>query len=234
MKRSKQYVEMAKQVDRVKMYSPKEALSLLKGFSTRKFDESVEVHFNLGIDPRQADQQLRGTLDLPKGTGRKVRVAAVVSPSRVDEALSAGADHAGSEDLIEKMQGGWLDFDLLIATPDMMGKLGKLGRVLGSKGLMPNPKSGTVVQDVKTAVIAFKAGKVEYRNDKNGIIHLPIGKVSFSVDDLAQNFVSIFDALTKVKPSKAKGVYMKSVVVCSTMGPGIQIESQKLRWRDDS
>jgi len=229
-RRGKQYKEKAALVDREKNYLPLDAVKLVKGNSFAKFDETIEVHFNLGIDPRHADQQLRGTLSLPNGTGSTKRVAVITSGEKVAEAEKAGADAAGSEDLIEKIQGGWLEFDVLIASPDMMAKLGKLGRQLGSKGLMPNPKAGTVTPDIAKAVTEFKAGKVEYRNDKNGLIHLPIGKASFTEEQLVENFTSIYETLVKIKPSKAKGTYMKTISFSSTMGPGVFVETQQQKW----
>ena len=232
MKPAKQYVEKQKLVDRSKMHSPTEALTLLKSLPKAKFDETVEIHVNLGIDPRQSDQQLRGTLSLPHGTGRQVRVAVIVGPDRVAEARQAGADHVGSEDLVEQIQGGWMDFDLVITTPDMMAKVGKLGKVLGAKGLMPNPKSGTVTTNIASAVQEFKAGRLEYKNDKAGIVHMSIGKVSFSVENLKANLEAVYDTLIKVKPSKSKGVYIRSISLCSTMSPGLFIEPLKVKWKE--
>lgn len=229
-RRGKNYISKAGLVDRVKRFSPKEAIKAVRGLSFAKFDETFEVHFNLGIDPRHADQQLRGTLTLPNGTGKTKRVAVIASGEKVSEAEKAGADAFGSEDLIEKIQGGWLEFDVLIASPDMMAKLGRLGRLLGSKGLMPNPKAGTVSNDIFQTVKDFKAGKVEYRNDKNGLIHLPIGKASFSDEQLSENFNLVYDTLLKVKPSKAKGTYMKSISFCTTMSPGVFVEPQQQKW----
>jgi large subunit ribosomal protein L1 len=232
MSRGKKYQSVADKVDRTRVYSAPEAIQLVRATAFAKFDETLEIHFNLGIDPRQADQQIRGTLVLPHGTGRQIRVAVVAAGEKLMEAKEAGADFVGSEDLIEKIQGGWLDFDLIIATPDMMGKLGKLGKVLGAKGLMPNPKSGTVTVDIKNTVREFKAGKVEYRNDKTGLIHLGIGKLSFTDQQLVENFSAIFDTIVRIKPSKAKGVYLKSVSLSSTMGPGVFIENARLRRKD--
>ncbi len=230
MKRSKAYRKAAEQIDASKVYTPKEAFKLLKEVAFAKFDESVEVHLKLGIDPRHADQQLRGTLSLPHGTGKTTRIVVIAEGEKATDAKNAGADEVGSDDIIERISGGWLDFDLLIATPAMMAKLGKLGRVLGSKGLMPNPKSGTVTQDISTAVKEFKAGRVEYRNDKAGIIHLAIGKKSFDEKALEENFMLVYDTLQKMKPAKAKGVYMKSISVATTQGVGIFIEPMQLKW----
>jgi large subunit ribosomal protein L1 len=232
MKRGKKYTELAQQVSRDRLYPAREAIDMIKTNTVRKFDETLEIHFNLGIDPRQADQQIRGTLVLPHGTGRTVRICVVTTGEKVLEAKEAGADFVGSEDIVEKIQGGWLDFDLVIATPDMMAKLGRLGKILGAKGLMPNPKSGTVTTDIKGAVKEFKAGKVEYRNDKTGLIHLGIGKVSFSAEQLVDNYNAIFDTITRAKPSKSKGQYVKSVSLSSTMGPGLFVENARLRRKE--
>jgi len=232
MKRGKKYLEKEALVAVDTLYSPVEAMKLIKQTQVAKFDETVEVHFNLGIDPRHADQQLRGTLSLPHGTGKSVRIVVIAGAEKQAEAKEAGADFVGAEDIIERIQGGWFEFDLVIATPDMMAKLGKLGRALGSKGLMPNPKSGTVTPNVASAVKSFKSGRLEYRNDKGGLIHLRFGKVSFDESSLLDNFVSIYDTLVKAKPSKAKGVYLKSITVCTTMGPGIKLEPLKVRWKE--
>ncbi len=232
MTRGKKYKNAASVVDRSKLYVPADALAAVRSASFAQFDETLEVHFNLGIDPRQADQQIRGTLVLPHGTGKQVRVAVVAAGEKLIEAKEAGADHVGAEDLIEKIQGGWMDFDLIVATPDMMGKLGRLGKLLGARGLMPNPKSGTVTTDVKAAVREFKAGKVEYRNDKAGLIHLGIGKMSFSDHQLLENFTAIFDTIVRVKPSKAKGIYLRSVSLNSTMGPGVFVENARLKRKE--
>ncbi len=229
-KSGKKYVEQASKIDREKLYTPVAGLSLIRESSFGNYDETIEVHFNLGIDPRHADQQLRGTIVLPHGSGKLIKVAVVTSEAKANDAIEAGADEVGGDDLIAKIQGGWLDFDLLIATPDMMGKVGRLGRMLGAKGLMPNPKSGTVTPDVKKAVLEFKSGKIEYRNDKAGIIHLGIGKKSFSVDNLVDNFMLVYDTLQKVKPSKAKGVYIKSISVASSKGNGLFIEPIDAKW----
>jgi len=232
MKPSKKRVEQLALVDREKLFSPVEALTLLQSIPAAKFDESVEMHIHLGIDPRQSDQQLRGTLSLPHGTGKTIRIAVIAGSDKINEARQAGADHVGSEDLIEQIQGGFSDFDLVITTPDMMAKVGKLGKILGAKGLMPNPKSGTVTLQLASAIQEFKAGRLEYRNDKAGIIHLAIGKRSFSVDQLRDNLNAVYDTLVKVKPSKAKGIYMRSISLCSTMSPGISIEPMKVKWKE--
>jgi len=228
----KLYKEKLKLVDRSKLYSPTEALSLLKELPGAKFDETLEIHVRLGIDPKQSDQQLRGTLSLPHGTGRSVRIAVVAGADKQTEAKQAGADHVGGEDLVEKMQSGWLDFDLVITTPDMMSKVGKLGKILGAKGLMPNPKSGTVTANIAEAVKEFKTGRTEYRNDKHGIIHLALGKKSFSVENLKQNLDAVYDTLLKVKPSKSKGVYFRSISLSSTMSPGVFLEPLKVKWKE--
>lgn len=232
MTRGRKYKEKAAQVDKTKLLTPNKAFDLVKNLAFAKFDETVEVHFNLGIDPRHADQQLRGTMVLPHGIGKSVRVAVVAQGEKAKDAQNGGADVVGAEDLIEKMQEGWLEFDVLIATPDMMSKLGRLGKVLGTKGLMPNPKSGTVTTDVEKTVREFKAGKLEYRNDKTGIIHLGIGKVSFTKENLVDNFMMVYDTLLKVKPSKAKGNYLKSISISSSQGVGVFIEPLKVKWED--
>ena len=202
---------------------------MLKTFET-KFDESVEIHFNLGIDPRHADQQLRGTHTLPHGTGKSVKLLVIAEGENKEKALKAGADFAGFSEYIEKIQKGWFDFDLIITTPDMMRHLGKLGKVLGSKGLMPSPKSGTVSTDIEKSVVDFKSGKFEYRNDKNGIIHLIVGKASFSEDSLFENIENLFDYFLKIKPQKAKGTYYKSITLCTTQSPSIFLETMKTKW----
>jgi large subunit ribosomal protein L1 len=232
MKRGKLYLEKAKNLDRQKLYTPSEAIKLSKELKYAKFDETVELHFNLGIDPRHADQQIRGTLSLPHGTGKTIRIAVIAQGEKLIEAKDAGADFVGAEDIIEKIQGGWFDFDLLIATPDMMSKVGKIGRLLGPKGLMPSPKSGTVTADITNSVKEFKAGKIEYRNDKTGIIHLPIGKMSFDDASLMDNYQAVYDVILKAKPAKSKGIYMRSITICSTMGMGIKIEPLKTRWKE--
>ncbi|HEX7714386.1 MAG TPA: 50S ribosomal protein L1 [Bacillota bacterium] len=225
-KHGKRYLESVKLIDQSKQYEPTEALSLLKNMPKGKFDETVELSIRLGVDPRQSDQQIRGAVVLPHGTGRSMKVLVFAKGEKAKEAEEAGADRVGAEELIDEIQKGWLDFDVAIATPDMMGAVGKLGKVLGPKGLMPNPKTGTVTMDVIKAVKDSKAGKVEYRVDKAGIVHVPIGKVSFEPEKLVRNFRTLMDAIVKAKPSGAKGTYIKSVVVSSTMGPGIKIAPQ--------
>ena len=225
-KHGKRYLESVKLIDQSKQYEPTEALSLLKNMPKGKFDETVELSIRLGVDPRQSDQQIRGAVVLPHGTGRSMKVLVFAKGEKAKEAEEAGADRVGAEELIDEIQKGWLDFDVAIATPDMMGAVGKLGKVLGPKGLMPNPKTGTVTMDVIKAVKDSKAGKVEYRVDKAGIVHVPIGKVSFEPEKLVRNFRTLMDAIVKAKPSGAKGTYIKSLVVSSTMGPGIKIAPQ--------
>ena len=229
MKRGKKYVEAAKAIDRATLYDPAEAIGLAKKAAVAKFDETIEVHIRTGCDGRHADQQIRGAVVLPHGTGKTVRVLVFAKGTKVDEAQAAGADFVGGEELIPKIQNeGWLDFDVVVATPDMMGVVGRLGRVLGPKGLMPNPKAGTVTMDVTKAVNDIKAGKIEYRLDKANIIHVPIGKASFSEEQLADNFQTLIDAVNKAKPATLKGQYMKSVSVAPTMGPGVKINPLKL------
>ena len=228
-KRGKKYQESAKLVDRSNLYDVNEALDLVTKTAKANFDETVELAVRLGVDPRHADQQVRGTVVLPNGTGKEVKVLVLAKGDKIKEAEAAGADFAGGEELVEKIQNeNWFGFDVIIATPDMMGVVGKIGRVLGPKGLMPNPKSGTVTFDVEQAVKEIKAGKVEYRVDKAAIINVPIGKVSFGADKLAENFKTIADAIIKAKPAAAKGRYLKSVTVSSTMGPGIRVNGSKL------
>jgi len=228
MKRGKKYVEAAKAVDRATLYDAPEAISLVKKAAVAKFDETIEVHIRTGCDGRHADQQIRGAVVLPHGTGKTVKVLVFAKGDKVDEATAAGADYVGGEELIPKIQNdGWLDFDVVVATPDMMGVVGRLGRVLGPKGLMPNPKAGTVTPDVTKAVNDIKAGKIEYRLDKNNIIHVPVGKASFTEEQLADNFQALIDEIIKVKPAAAKGQYMKSVTLSSTMGPGVKINTVK-------
>ena len=228
MKRGKKYVDAAKLIDRTQQYDVEEAVSLVKKTAVANFDETVEAHIRLGVDGRHADQQIRGAVVLPNGTGKKVRVLVFAKGEKIDEALAAGADHAGGEELIPKIQNdGWLDFDVVVATPDMMGVVGRLGRVLGPKGLMPNPKAGTVTMDVTKAVQDIKAGKVEYRLDKANIVHVPVGKVSFTEEQLVQNIDALMDAITKAKPAAAKGQYYKSVSISSTMGPGVKLNTLK-------
>lgn len=227
-KQGKKYLEAIKSVDKDKVYDAHEALDLVKNISTAKFDETVEVAFRLGIDTKKADQQVRGAVVLPHGTGRVKRVLVFAKGEKAKEAELAGADHVGDEDMLNKIQQGWFDFDVVVATPDMMGQVGKLGRVLGPKGLMPNPKTGTVTFEVGKAVQDIKAGKIEYRADKTGIVHAAIGKVSFSTDKLQENLQTLAEALTKAKPAASKGIYMRNVTVSSTMGPGVQVSSNSL------
>ena len=229
MKRGKKYLEAAKSIDRATLYDPAEAIGLAKKAAVAKFDETIEVHIRTGCDGRHADQQIRGAVVLPHGTGKAVKVLVFAKGTKLDEAQAAGADFVGGEELIPKIQNeGWLDFDVVVATPDMMGVVGRLGRVLGPKGLMPNPKAGTVTMDVTKAVNDIKAGKIEYRLDKANIIHVPIGKASFSEEQLADNFQTLIDAVNKAKPATLKGQYMKSVSVAPTMGPGVKINPLKL------
>ena len=229
MKRGKKYVEAAKLVDRATLYDKEDAIAIVKKASTAKFDETVEAHIRTGCDGRHTDQQIRGAVVLPHGTGKKVRVLVFAKGDKADAALAAGAEFVGGEELIPKIQNeGWLDFDVVVATPDMMGVVGRLGRVLGPKGLMPNPKAGTVTMDVTKAVQDIKAGKIEYRLDKTNIIHVPIGKVSFTEEQLADNFQTLMDAVIKARPSTLKGQYLKSVSISSTMGPGVKINTAKL------
>ncbi|WP_416829430.1 50S ribosomal protein L1 [Ectobacillus polymachus] len=223
-KRGKKYLEAAKLVDRSTAYSVAEAIELVKKTNVAKFDASVEVAFRLGVDPKKADQQIRGAVVLPNGTGKTQRVLVFAKGEKVKEAEAAGADYVGDAEYIAKIQQGWFDFDVVVATPDMMGEVGKLGRVLGPKGLMPNPKTGTVTFDVTKAVNEIKAGKVEYRIDKAGNISVPIGKVSFEDSKLVENLQTMYDTMVKVKPSAAKGTYMKNVSVASTMGPGVRVD----------
>ena len=225
----KKYVESAKLIDKSALYNPNEALELTLKTAKANFDETIELHVRLGVDPRHADQQVRGAVVLPNGTGRTVRVLVFAKGAKADEAKAAGADFVGAEELVQKIQGeNWFDYDVVVATPDMMGVVGRLGRVLGPKGLMPNPKSGTVTFDVAKAIADIKAGKVEYRVDKTAIVHCPIGKVSFGTEKLQQNFHALMDALIKAKPAAAKGQYVKSVSVSSTMGPGAKINPTKV------
>lgn len=214
--------------DKGKEYSLEEALRLIKELSYAKFDETVDMAFNLGVDPKKTDQVVRGTVSLPHGTGKKVRVLVFAKGEKEKEALEAGADYVGAEDLVEKIQKGWLDFDKAVATPDIMGLVGKIGKILGPRGLMPNPKLGTVTFDVAKAVKEIKAGKVEYKTDKAGVVHVPIGRVSFDVDRLFENARTVIDSITKAKPSTSKGKYMKKIVVSSTMGPGIKVDLNRI------
>ena len=228
MKRGKKYVEAAKLIDRAALYDTTEAVALAKKAATAKFDETIEAHIRTGCDGRHADQQIRGAVVLPHGTGKTVKVLVFAKGNKVDEALAAGADYAGGDELVPKIQNeGWLDFDVVVATPDMMGVVGRLGRVLGPKGLMPNPKAGTVTMDVTKAINDIKAGKIEYRLDKSNIIHVPIGKASFTEEQLTDNFQTLIDAVVKAKPAAAKGQYIKSLVVASTMGPGVKLNVTK-------
>ena len=222
-KRAKKYRALADKIDRLKNYDLNEALGLAKEGATLKFDSSVDVAVNLGVDPRKADQNIRGSVVLPKGTGKKFRILVFAKGEKEKEATDAGAEFVGNDDLVKKIQEGWTDFDRVVATPDMMGTVGKLGKVLGPRGLMPNPKTGTVTFDVKQAIEQIQAGKVDFRVDKSGIIHASVGKASFSVEDLAVNFKEFMGTLVKMKPSTAKGVYIKGVSLSTTMGPGIKI-----------
>ena len=228
MKHGKKYVESAKLVDKTKLYEVKEALELATKTASAKFDETVELHIRLGVDSRHADQQVRGAVVLPNGTGKKVRVAVFAKGDAAKAAEAAGADIVGEMDLVEKIQGGFMDFDVCIATPDMMGLVGRLGKVLGPRGLMPSPKAGTVTPDAAKAVEEAKAGKIEYRLDKTNIIHCPIGKASFGGDKLTENANALLDAVIKAKPAATKGTYIRSCVVATTMGPGIRVNAAKL------
>ena len=228
MKRGKKYAEAAKLVDRTVQYDPAEAVALVKKTAVAKFDETIEAHIRTGCDGRHADQQIRGAVVLPHGTGKTVRVLVFAKNAKADEAQAAGADFVGAEELIPKIQNeGWLDFDVVVATPDMMGVVGRLGRVLGPKGLMPNPKAGTVTMDVVKAIADIKAGKIEYRLDKTNIVHVPVGKASFTEEQLADNFQTLMNAIIKAKPSTLKGQYLKSVTLTSTMGPGVKVNTVK-------
>ena len=229
MKKGKRYVESAKLVDRTNLYDVEEAVSIIKKTANAKFDETIEAHIKLGVDGRHADQQVRGAVVLPHGTGKKVRVLVFAKGDKVEEAQAAGADFVGGQELVPKIQNeGWLDFDVVVATPDMMGVVGRLGRVLGPKGLMPNPKAGTVTMDVTKAVNDIKAGKIEYRLDKTNIILVPVGKACFTEEQLADNFHTLMGAIVKAKPAAAKGQYLRSVTITSTMGPGIKLNPVKL------
>mgnify|MGYP004635927575 FL=1 len=228
MKHGKKYVESAKLIDRSAQYDVTDAIDLAVKTGKAKFDETVEVHVRLGVDSRHADQQVRGAVVLPNGTGKTVRALVFTKGDKVQAAQDAGADFVGAEDLVAKIQGGWMDFDVVIASPDMMGLVGRLGKVLGPRGLMPNPKAGTVTPDVAKAVTEAKAGKIEYRLDKTNIIHCPIGKVSFGVEKLQENFDALLGAIVRAKPAAAKGQYIRSCTVASTMGPGVRINPAKL------
>lgn len=230
MKRGKKYVESAKLVDRSQLYEPAEACALVKKTASAKFDETVEVHIRTGCDGRHADQQIRGAVVLPHGTGKTVRVLVFAKGAKADEALAAGADFVGAEELIPKIQKeNWFEYDVVVATPDMMGVVGRLGRVLGPKGLMPNPKAGTVTMDVTKAINDIKAGKIEYRLDKTNIIHCPVGKVSFTEEQLNENLKALTDAIVKAKPAAVKGQYLKSITLTTTMGPGVKINPVKVQ-----
>lgn len=228
MKHGKKYVESAKLIDRNMQYDVAEAIDLTVKTGKAKFDETVEVHVRLGVDGRHADQQVRGAVVLPNGTGKNIRVLVFAKGDKVQAALDAGAEYAGAEELVSKIQGGWTDFDVVVASPDMMGVVGRLGKVLGPRGLMPNPKAGTVTPDVAKAVTEAKAGKIEYRLDKTNIIHCPIGKISFGVEKLQENFETLLGAIVKAKPAAAKGQYIRSCTVASTMGPGVKVNPAKL------
>lgn len=228
MKLAKKYAESVKSYEHSKAYEPKEAVALVLSTAKAKFDETIELHVRLGVDPRQADQQVRGVLVLPNGTGKTKKVLVIAKGAKADEALAAGADYVGAEEMVQRIQkDNWFDFDVVITTPDMMGVVGRIGRVLGPKGLMPNPKSGTVTMDVTRAVKEVKAGKVEYRLDKTAIIHCPIGKKSFGEEKITENFTALMDAIVKAKPAAAKGQYIKSVTLSATMGPGVKVYYNK-------
>ena len=230
MKRGKKYIEAAKQIQRGNLYEKSEAISLVKKAAVAKFDETIEAHIRTGCDRRHADQQIRGAVVLPHGTGKTVRILVFAKDAKADEAQAAGADYVGGQELVPKIQNeGWLDFDVVVATPDMMGVVGRLGRVLGPKGLMPNPKAGTVTMDVTKAINDIKAGKIEYRLDKTNIIHVPIGKASFTEEQLADNFQTLVDAIIKARPAAVKGQFLKSVTLTSTMGPGIKVNPMRLQ-----
>ena len=229
MKRGKKYIEASKLIERGNLYDKEEAIALVKKSATAKFDETIEVHIRTGCDGRHADQQIRGAVVLPHGTGKKVRILVFAKDAKAEEAKAAGADYVGAEDLIPRIQNeNWFDYDVVVATPDMMGVVGRLGRVLGPKGLMPNPKAGTVTMDVTKAIQDIKAGKIEYRLDKTNIIHVPVGKASFTEEQLADNFQTLIDAINKARPAAVKGQFLKSVTITSTMGPGVKIIPAKL------
>ncbi len=228
MKHGKKYVEAAKLIEKAKLYEADEAIALVKKSASAKFDETVELHIRTGCDSRHADQQIRGAVVLPNGTGKSVKVLVFAKGTKLDEAQAAGADYVGGDELIPKIQNeGWLDFDVVVATPDMMGVVGRLGKVLGPKGLMPNPKAGTVTMDVAKAIADIKAGKIEYRLDKANIVHVPIGKASFSEQQLTENYNAIMEAISKAKPSSVKGQYLKSISLATTMGPGVKIVANR-------
>jgi large subunit ribosomal protein L1 len=228
-KKGKKYREASSKVDPDQLYGPREAISMLKEFPDRKFDETIELSVRLGVDPRKADQMVRGAVSLPAGTGKSVRVVVFAKGEKASAAKEAGADEVGADDLAEKIQGGWMEFDATVATPDMMPVVGKLGRVLGPRGLMPNPKSGTVTDDVEKAVSDIKGGQVEYRTDRHGNVHLMLGKKSFSPEDIAKNYVTVMDEIIRAKPASAKGRYLKSIALATTMGPGIRIDPTKAK-----
>src|SRR4051812_26768217 len=224
MAHGKKYREVSQLVDRTRAYAPDEAAQLVKDTTTVKFDATIEAHLRLGVDPRHADQMVRGTVVLPNGTGKVTRVAVFAQGEKAQEALKAGADEVGAEDLVKKIEAGWLEFDVALATPDLMGQVGRLGRILGRRGLMPNPKSGTITFDLDRAIRAAKAGRVEFKVDKTGIIHVPFGKSSFESDQLADNLATLIDAINRAKPAAVKGSYFKSLTIASTMGPGIRVD----------
>ena len=227
--RGKKYIDATRRFDRARVHGPAEALALVKSLSSRNFDETVEAAFRLGVDPRKADQMIRGAVSLPNGTGKTVRVAVFAQGPAAQEAKDAGADVVGADDLVDRIKGGFLDFDIAIATPDLMGKVGQLGRLLGPRGLMPNPKTGTVTQDVGRTVTDFKGGRIEYRTDRYGNVHMPIGKASFTPQALIENYQAGLDEILRVKPAAAKGRYIRGVTVSSTMGPGVRVDPTKIR-----
>jgi large subunit ribosomal protein L1 len=229
MQRGKKYIDATRRFDRAQIHTPAEAIELVKSLSKRNFDETVEAAFRLGVDPRKADQMLRGAVSLPNGTGKSIRVAVFAQGPAAQEAKDAGADVVGADDLVERIKGGFLDFDIAIATPDLMGKVGQLGRLLGPRGLMPNPKTGTVTQDVGKTVSDFKGGRIEYRTDRYGNVHMPIGKSSFTQKALVENYQAGLDELLRVKPAASKGRYIKGVTLSSTMGPGVRVDPTKIR-----
>jgi len=231
-KPGKKLVDAERRYDREQVFAPTEAIDLVKAMATRKFDETVEAAFRLGVDPRKADQMIRGTVSLPNGTGKSVRVAVFAAGDAAREAQEAGADIVGADDLVTQIEGGMLDFDVAIATPDLMGQVGKLGRTLGPRGLMPNPKTGTVTNDVGKTVAEFKAGKVEYRTDRYGNVHVPLGKASFDTPALLENYYAVLDELTRAKPASAKGRYLKAVTASSTMGPGVKLDPTSTRLEE--
>jgi large subunit ribosomal protein L1 len=233
MKRSKSYTDAAKKIDHERLYSPAEAVDLAKSTQVTKFDPTVEVALRLGVDPRKQDQMVRGTVNLPNGTGKTARVLVFATGDRAAAAEAAGADYVGSDDLIERIQGGFLDFDAVVATPDLMGKVGRLGRVLGPRGLMPNPKTGTVTPDVGRAVTEIKGGKIEFRTDRHGNLHFVIGKASFDNQALLENYAAALDEVVRLKPSAAKGRYIKKATITTTMGPGIPVDPTKTRVSDE-